>query len=64
MLNETNQTALNNIMDCFTGADGGVRFIMLRSMLERMQDEDSQTGEMILDYMRKFSRLIDVANKK
>jgi hypothetical protein len=51
-------------MDCFTGADGGVSFVNLRILLEGMENEDTQTANAVLDIMRKFSRLIDVANKQ
>jgi len=64
MLNTTNKAALDNIMDCFTGTDGGVSFVNLRFLLEGMEKEDTDSAEAVLDIMRKFSRLIDVANKK
>jgi hypothetical protein len=63
MLEHENKDAFMNILDCMTGTDGGIRFIRLRIMLERMQAEDTPTAEQVLDIMRKFSRLIDVANK-
>ncbi len=63
MLEHENKEAFMNILDCMTGADGGVRFCGLRSMLERMQAENSIASEQVLDTMRMFSYLIDAANK-
>lgn len=64
MLNEYNQKCFQNILDCFTGADGGLRFVALKSLLECMQNESTDTSEEVLHIMRKFSYLIDVANKR
>lgn len=56
----------NNILDCMTGADGGVSFMKLKILLE---DLDSQAASgnsaaiQLMDIMAQFSKLIDVASK-
>ena len=56
-----------NILDTFTGADGGIRFVNFKSMIE-MLDKQAGDGdpssEHLIQIMLQFSRLIDVANKE
>lgn len=55
---------LDKIMDTFSGADGGVSFLKFKMLIEGL-DTQAQNGDrkadMILDIMRDFSKLIDVA---
>ena len=58
------QKQLENIMDCFTGADGGVSFMNLRLLLEQMERQENEGDEMASDVLKifsNFSRLIDCA---
>lgn len=54
---------INNIMDCFAGADGGVAFVQFRGMMEQMKKEDSESAREIEAVVRKFSKLSDIASK-
>jgi hypothetical protein len=56
---------LNNIMNCFSGDDGGVSFIRLRSLIETMHARavtGDDAAKQLIDVVSKMSRLIDVAN--
>ena len=57
--------SFNNIMDCFTGADGGVAFVQLRYLLEDMDERARQGDEhavAVLQTVYHMDRLIKVAN--
>lgn len=59
--------AFDNITDTFTGADGGVSFINLRFFIEGLDAKASEgdaESEEILQIMKQFSMLIDIANYK
>jgi len=59
------EEALINIMDCVAGADGGMSFINLRGLIEDMDSRDGDAGaEQIVEVVKRFSRLIEVANKR
>ncbi len=58
------EKALINIMDCIAGADGGISFINLRGMIEEMDNRDEEGAKQIVEVVKRFSRLIDVANNK
>ena len=53
--------ALDNILDCLTGADGGVSFVKVKTALEetdkRASDGDKAAEEVMMVMVR-FSRLI------
>lgn len=57
---------INNILDCFTGADGGVAFFKLKVLLEDL-DAQAAAGDVpagqLIGIVTAFSRLIDVATK-
>jgi hypothetical protein len=60
------QSQLENILDCFTGADGGVSFMNLKILLEDMERQEAEGDEMaseVLKQFSNFSRLIDCAQK-
>jgi hypothetical protein len=61
---EQYQKEFNRILDTFTGVDGGVSFIKLRMLLERLDKENTYHGNLVLDIMSKFSKLIDLAAEK
>lgn len=63
-MKQVNQEAFSTIIDCFSGADGGVSFTKLRLLLEDMEAEESDTGNQVVDIMTKFAKLIKVANRK
>lgn len=64
-MTEKTKKALDNILDCFGGADGGASFVRLKWFLEDLDErqETDPVAEQILEVMFRFSRLIDVANK-
>lgn len=56
--------AFNNILDCFSGSDGGTRFLKLRYALDDMSKQtDNKSSQEILLIMTRFSHLIDIAEK-
>lgn len=61
-----NKEAFDYITETFGGADGGLRFLKLRAMLECM-DRQAAAGDTVSDdvilIMRRFERLIKVAQK-
>ena len=55
------------IVDCFTGADGGLEFIRLQSLLEEMEkraNAGDQAADKVLGAVYQMARLIKVANPK
>ena len=66
MKSEKYQKQFDNILDCFTGADGGGSFINLRVMLEEMEHQEEMgdiPAAQVLQIFSNFSRLIDTAQK-
>jgi len=64
------QEAFQNILDCFTGADGGVAFVNLQNLVsimdEQAHDCSNKAGNdayQVLACMRRFSKLIEIANR-
>lgn len=61
--------AFDNILDCFDGADGGISFVNVRILIERMDElaeertPEGHAASKVIDVMLRFSKLIDVANK-
>lgn len=63
---------LDYIMDTFTGADGGGRFLRLLSLIEEMDRQaegddprQSHTAKMVLDSsLSKFKRFIELAQEE
>jgi len=64
--------SFNNILDCFSGADGCISFIHVKGFLEHLDklatSEPSSIEGMaasdLVEIVNKFSRLIDVANNR
>ena len=63
-MQEKLQQEIQNIMDTFTGADGGVSFMQLRWMLEAFERDDKPAAKTLLRMVSNFSRLIDIAKKE
>lgn len=61
------RTALNNIMDCFTGSDCGIKFATVWFALEDL-DKNSKAGDLsayeVLKVLFRFSKLIDIITQK
>lgn len=62
-LNTITKHAIDNILDCMSGSDGGLKFF--RFMLAiRQLDESAKNGDMaseeIINIVTRFSRLIDI----
>lgn len=55
------------ITDVFSGADGGVQFVLLKELVERMDQQaqvGDETAEQVLTVtLRRFNNLLDVAAK-
>lgn len=60
------QKAFENILDTITCGDGGERFLKFRLFIrefdKRAADGDKE-AEKIVDLIRQFSKLIDIAQK-
>lgn len=57
---------IDNIMDCFTGADGGLKFARAKFALEAFEAQASEgdsSAKIILEIVRRFSNLLDVLNR-
>jgi len=58
---------IDNIMDCFTGVDGGSRYLMFRGGIEQLDkqsiegDPDSKT---LISVVINFSNLIKLLNRE
>ena len=53
-------------MDCFSGADGGIKFARAKFALEVFEvkaGEGDKSSEIILEIVGRFSRLLDVLNQ-
>ena len=54
--------SLKNILDTMTGADGGIKFVKFKMLVEDMENRinnGDKQADQILDIMDKFSKLID-----
>lgn len=60
------QVDVENILDCFSGADGGASFLALCSLIRHM-DKQAVAGDegaiKIIGIVNRFAKLIDVAKK-
>jgi hypothetical protein len=54
---------LQTILDCMTGVDGGVSFVLLKSLLERCQERNEEADRQILQVVNRMARLIRAVNK-
>lgn len=57
---------LQNILDCMTGADGGVSFMKLRVTLDRYEEEAADgnaSSSEVLMIVKQFSMLIDLIDR-
>lgn len=63
----TTQAAFQNILDCFSGSDGGVKFAILNEHIKQIDKQalngDKPSEELIL-IMSRFSKLIDVLTER
>lgn len=59
--------ANQNILDCFTGADGGGRFsnylFIMRDFAEKADNGDDGAKQLV-EMVEKFSKLINVLNRQ
>jgi len=56
--------SLRAIMDCMTGADGGVSFVKTRVMLEAMEARalsGDEAADAVCAVVHRFAKLIEVA---
>lgn len=59
--------AFQGIVDTFSGTDGGVRFVRFRALLEELERQSidgDKSSEEILKLVKRFKKLIDVANEQ
>jgi hypothetical protein len=57
------QEAFQNIVDCFTGEDGGVKFAFVKKRFDEIDKtaiEGDKASQEIMEIMVRFSRLINV----
>lgn len=68
-MRDTTKQAIDNIMDVFTGADGGVDFVMFKGFIETLDYQAQQdsnpslniSSNKILEVLFRFSKLLDIA---
>ena len=61
------QQAFSNILDTMTGTDGAIRFIRFKVLIEDLDKkslEGDEAAEQLIVLMKRFSKLIDIANEK
>jgi len=60
------EQANQNILNCFGGADGGLRYIkylsIMRDFAEQAENDDDGSARLV-DIVEKFSSLINVLNR-
>lgn len=59
--------AFQEITDTFSGTDGGVRFVRFRIFLENLERQSlnyDPAADEILDIVKRFDRLIQIANEQ
>ena len=65
-MRDATKLAMSKIMDCFTGADGGISYVQFRSMIETC-DKKAEAGdkpaEILVGLMIHFSRMIEAAER-
>lgn len=57
--------AMENILDTFSGVDGGVSYVMFCNMIKDLDDEAINgdiNAKKLTDIVRQFSKLINIAN--
>ena len=60
------EKANQNILDCFGGTDGGLRYIKYLSIMRdfsKQADTGNTTSMELVEIVKKFSNLIDVLNR-
>lgn len=60
------EQSFRNILDTFSGADGGGKFVFFRSFVidfDKRAEECDAAAQKIIDIILQFSRMIDVAEK-
>jgi len=60
------EKANQNILDCFGGADGGMRYIKYLSIMRDFADQaddDNDTSKELVEIVKKLSNLIDALNR-
>jgi hypothetical protein len=65
-MREQTKNTLSLITDTFTGADGGVSFILTRGLIEELDKraaEGDKDAQKVLDVVTQFSNIIKLANK-
>lgn len=65
MINQELDAAFQNILDCFTGADGGGSFMDFKIMIEDLErqaiEERDVAAAEIIQSLYRFNRLINIA---
>lgn len=65
MRSET-KLAMENVLDTFTGADGGGHFMSFRHLIEDMESKvkaGDQAAEDVIKILLRFSKLLDTAKR-
>lgn len=62
------KTILDRLTDVFSGADGGVSFVMLKNLIEALdkkaQEGDEDAEEVLTTTLRRFNKLLDISQNK
>lgn len=56
---------LQEILDTFSGADGGIKFVRFKALLEEIEKRSlsgDEAAKEIIKIVKRFRRLIDAAN--
>jgi len=58
---------IDNIVDCFTGADGGIRFAMFLGavdIIDKQAKNEDQSSKELIKIITRFSSLINTLTKR
>ena len=59
------KTHFDNILNTFSGEDGGIAFIKFRNFVEQLdKKENDESAESIIEIMVRFSRMIQLAQEE
>jgi len=59
--------AFQQILDTFSGADGGISFVLLKTLVEELDqraESGDQAAQRIVEVVYQFARLINLANSQ
>jgi hypothetical protein len=66
-MRQETQKAFDNILDCMSGSDGGVKFALFLGGLKEIDDRAKNGdlhAEIIINIMLRFSRAVDILSER